>query len=118
MMVDEPEEWADKLARNIRDEIIGYFEQRFTAMEDQILDIHRYLIVGHLLDVYNQLYAQYTNAIASLQSLDPKSRPNRDNEIKAYQNCLNHIEQRYKLVGGRIRKSRQPETVWQEAVHQ
>lgn len=48
MFDNVPEEWTDRMAQNIRDEIIGYFEGRFTALEEQILGIRRTLTMDTL----------------------------------------------------------------------
>jgi len=103
------EEWIDRVSRSIQGEIISYFEGRFTALEDQVLNLRRYLIRTRFIEFHNELIRELADYRYNFETDPSTTADTRALSLQIMSECSDFMGERFLLVLTEINQQRTPE---------
>ena len=107
--METPEEWVDRLVDRLKTELILAFEERFIAIEEQLLTFRRYSVTGRFLEHANERLADLDNMEMAIRESIELSNDEKTVRLGPIKDCHSFIMGHIRLAAQQLRDSRDPE---------
>lgn len=103
------QEWIDRVSQGITNEIISYFEGRFTALEEQVITGRRFIVRNEFQGYVSGVIATLNQHLGQIQAEQNWTPQDQVAAIQRTADCYSFVATRTLQIADAIVRSRNPE---------